>query len=257
MALSAAPQPGQKLQCPHCQHVFVIAARQPATQRPAPTTASGPAVPSKAAKAPATAAAATSAPAAAQPDKKPVRDEFDDASPYAVVEESEEEKKLAEANKPRFDAVKDRFKKSARGPAMSLLVLPSNLLIAEGGLTFLVGLSAIVIGLWPIVFSDAPPSDEEFVDLLQTILIGLFAVIYGSLICYGASQMQNLNSYAWGIAAGVLGILPLLAGIFALVTLRDPRVLAGFAEIEGSAVGEKDEDEEAAEDDEAEDEDDD
>ena len=152
-----------------------------------------------------------------------------------VSEESEEEKRLAEANKPTFDGVKDKFKRSARGPAMSLLVLPSNLLVAEGGLTVIVGIGACVVGFWPIVFNDAPPSDEEFVDHLTSILIGGFWVIYGSLICYGASQMQNLNSYAWGIAGGALGILPLLAGIFALVTLRDPRVLKGFAEIEGSA----------------------
>lgn len=252
MALASPPKPGEQIQCPTCGYVFVPP--RPATARPATAK-------------PATAkqsAASNTIPLAPPPPPPPplpppvATDDFDDSSPYTVVEESEEEKKLAEANKVTFDKVKDKFKRSARGPAMSLLVMPSNLLIAEGGLTFLVGLGAVVTGFWPIVFSDAPPSDEEFVDCLQTILIGIFAAIYGGLICYGAAQMQNLNSYAWGIVAGVLGIAPLLAGIFTLVTLRDPRVLAGFAEIEGSAVGTKDEDEDDENDeDEDEDEDDD
>ncbi|MCZ2340189.1 MAG: hypothetical protein LC104_00150 [Bacteroidales bacterium] len=255
MALAGPPKPGEPIQCPTCGYVFVPP--RPAAAKPAQAK---PATAKPAATKPA--AAAPTIPLAPPPPPPPparshVEDDFDDSSPYTVVEESEEEQKLAEANKVTFDKVKDKFKRSARGPAMSLLVMPSNLLIAEGGLTFLVGMGAIVTGFWPIVFSDAPPSDEEFVDCLQTILIGIFAAIYGGLICYGASQMQNLGSYAWGIVAGVLGIAPLLAGIFALVTLRDPRVLAGFAEIEGSAIGAKDEDEEDKDKDDDDDDDDD
>lgn len=252
MALDAPPKPGEQIQCPTCGTVFVPPrpAAKPATARPAVAR------PAAARPAADTIPLAPPPPPPPPPSRPPVDDD-EDSSPYAITEESEEEQKLAEANRPTFDKVKDKFKRSARGPAMSLLVMPSNLLVAEGGLTFLVGMGAVVVGFWPIVFSDAPPSDEEFVDCLSTILMGIFAAIYGGLICYGASQMQNLSSYAWGIVGGVLGIAPLLAGIFALVTLRDPRVLAGFAEIEGSAVGAKEEDEDKKDDDDEDDEDDD
>jgi len=48
-----------------------------------------------------------------------------------------------------------------------------------------------------------------------------------------------------------LGI-PMLAGIFALIALRDPRVRAGFEEVEG-AIDEPDEDDEEDEEDDEED----
>src|SRR5262245_50815528 len=54
---------------------------------------------------------------------------------YGVVQETEEEKKEAEKNKPKFNEVQEKFKKSARGPAQGLMVMPSNLLIGEGLLT--------------------------------------------------------------------------------------------------------------------------
>ena len=249
MALDSPPAAGEQIECPTCEKVFTPP-RPKAAARPVAAARPAVAKPAAAKPAPAKPAARPAAPPPPAPSKKPLDDDDDDDSPYMISEESEEEKRLADANKPKFDGVKDKFKRSARGPAMSMLVLPSNLLVAEGGLTVIVGIGACVAGFWPIVFNDAPPSDEEFVDHMTSILVGFFWVMYGAMICYGASQMQNLSSYAWGIAAGVLGILPLLAGIFALVTLRDPRVLKGFAEIEGSAVGVKNEEEEPDEDDE-------
>ena len=182
--------------------------------------------------------------APAKPVAKPnvVADDDDDATPYGVTEESEEEKRLAEKNKPKFGDVADKNKRSARGPAQALLVLPTNLLIAEGALTGIVGTMAIIVGLWPLVFTDAPPSDEEIAEQLVIVFGGLVALVWGSLICLGASKMQALESYAWALAGSVLGIVPLLAGVFALVTLRDPRVIAGFEEVEGAIDDDGDDD---------------
>ena len=218
--------------------------------------------PARAAK-PAAARPAAAKPAAPPPAK--VDHEDDDTEAYGVIKESEEELRIAEKNKPKFTDVKDKFKRSLRGPAMALLVMPSNLLIAEGALTGLFGVGSVIVGIWPLVFTDAPPSDEEIAEQLVTIFVGLVAFTWGALICLGASRMQNLDSYAWALAGSVLGIFPLLAGIFAIIALRDPRVIAGFEEIEGAidteGEGEDDEDEEDDdeddEDDEDEDEDDD
>ena len=187
-------------------------------------------------------------------DKKPKPpDDDDDANPYGVLKESEEEMRLAEKNKPVFGDIADKFKKSFRGPAQMMLVLPTNLLIATGSLAAILGLLVVVVGLFPLVFTDAPPSDEEVGERLMIMFVGFVLILWGCLVCLGASKMQSLESYAWALAGAVMGI-PMLSGIFALVALRDPRVRAGFEEVEG-AIDEPDDDE-IEEDDDEEDEDD-
>jgi hypothetical protein len=184
-------------------------------------------------------------------------DDDDDVNPYGVLKESEEELRLAEKNKPVFTDIADKFKKSARGPAQMRLVLPVNMLIAVGSLSGIAGVMGVIAGVWPLVFTDAPPSSEEYAERLVIIFMGVVMLIYGCLICFGASQMQSLESYAWALAGAVLAI-PLLAGILALVVLRDPKVRDGFEEVEGALDetdedGEEDEDEDEDEDDEEED----
>lgn len=231
LQLAEAVAPGQQMMCPECDHIFAPGA--PVSKgKPAPAAAPEPSIP-----------------------LAPVDDE---SSPYGVIKESEEEQKLAKKNKPQF-GVKDKGKRSARGPAMSLLIMPSNLLIAEGALTAIVGLVTIIVGLWPIIFADTAPSSEEMVDNLFYIFCGIFAAAWGGLVCFGAAQMQNLNSYGWGMTGAILGCLPLLAGVFALATLRDPRVLEGFREPLGGLSGQEDEkkDDEDEDDEDDDDEDDD
>lgn len=185
------------------------------------------------------------------PRSKKERDNADDdMNPYGVVSESEDELRVIEKNKPRFGEVQDKFKKSARGPASGILVRPTNLLILEGGLTVIAGVGLIIYGLWPLVFTDAPPSDEEVSEQLQWIFFGFVAILWGSLVCLGASRMGSLESYAWALVGAVLGILPFLAGIFALTALRDPRVRAGFEEVEGALDEDEDDEPDADEDDE-------
>jgi hypothetical protein len=180
----------------------------------------------------------------------------DDVNPYGLAKESEEEKKLVEKNKPKFGEVQDKFARSARGPALGLLVLPVNLLIGAGSLACIAGVALVIIGLWPLVFNDASPSDEEYAEAIGfRIGPGVIAFLWGALICLGASKMQSLESYAWALAGAVMGV-PLIAGIFALITLQDPRVRAGFEEVEGAIEDEDEEDEDNDEEDEDEEDDD-
>lgn len=241
--LAQQAAPGKKLRCPACEATFAPRAETIAL-------ADQPKARPVAAK-PAAARPAVVKPAAAQPARPEivVDENENDVTPYGVVQETEEEKRLATKNKPTFTETHDKFKKSARGPASALLVLPTNLLVAEGALTAIVGVLGVVIGLFPLVFSDAPPSDEEIAEQVVIIFGGLVAFGYGALICVGASKMHSLESYAWAMIGAVLGILPLLAGIFAIVALRDPRVIAGFEEVEGAVDDEEKEDDEGDDDD--------
>ena len=153
---------------------------------------------------------------------------------YGVTNESEEELRLIEKNKPRFGEVRDKFKKSAKGPAQAILVFPTNLLIRSGVVTFVAGVGIIVYGIWNWIFTDAPPSSEQIADYITTAMFGFGVAMWAVVVVIGASQAANLDSYAWGIVGGVFGLLPTLApGIYTLIALRDPRVIAGFREAEG------------------------
>ena len=163
---------------------------------------------------------------------KPADDDEDDLAAYGVVKETEDEERLAQKNKPVFGAVRDKFKRSARGPAAALMVMPSTLLLGQGVLTSLSGLAMLIIGLWPLIFTDAPPSYEEVADTMQYILFGIVAFIWGGIVCYGSYQMSTLGSYPWAFVGAVFGLLPLFAGIFSIITLKDPRVMAGYIEPE-------------------------
>jgi hypothetical protein len=160
------------------------------------------------------------------------------------------------AEKIDFERVKDKFKRSSRGPAMALLVLPTNLLVAQGGLIFFAGIGTIIAGMFPLVFADVEPSEDEYREQASVILMGLVGFVWGCLICFGASQMQNLESYTWGWVGAISGIP---AGIFAMVMLRNPKVVEGFKEMVGALddddVKDKDDDDDEDDDDEDDDED--
>ncbi len=224
------PPEGKKIRCKQCEATFIpkvkeIAAPVPNTQAPSSV----------------------------------IDDLENDVNPYGLVEEKETEEQLAAKKKVRFDGVDDKKKRSARGPAMSLLVMPANLLIAEGGLTFVIGLATVIWGMWPLIFTDVSPSEDDYADQIPLILFGVLLAVWGAMICLGASRMQNLESYTWAMTGAVLGILPLLVGVFALIMLRNPKVVAGFMEVEGAMDAdetEKDEDDEDDEEDDDEEDDD-
>jgi len=205
-------------------------------------------------------------PAAAPVGKKPFADDDDESAEsikkgYGIVQETEAEKEEAEKNKPKFGEVADKFKKSARGPAQGLLVMPSNLLTGEGLITIIGGILLIVIGMWPLVFNDAPPGEEELDEAIIYMLLGVVTFVWGAMVCYGASHMQELGSYPIAMVGAIMGIVPLLVGIYGVVMLQNPKVRAGFEETEGEAgdeeEGEKgDEDGDDEEDDDGDDDDD-
>lgn len=258
--------PGKRVKCPKCNEQFV-----PEPEAPTPAAASA-AAPSAAqgagtfkfaddepAKKPAASKPEAPKPAPPPPSKKPVDDEDEDEESirrgYGVVKETEAELEQAEKNKVKFGEVSDKYKKSARGPAIAMLVMPVNLLTGAGLVGAVAGLALFVVGMWPIVFNDAPPGDEEVEEAIVTMLLGMIVFGWGAFLCFGASQMSELSSYMWAMSAAVLGI-PLLVGIYALVMLQDPKVKAGFEETEGGPEDE-DEDEEDEDEDDEEDEDDD
>lgn len=248
VVLEKEPAVGRQVRCPTCKGLFAPRADTIALVDDPPKKGAKASKPAAKAAKPAGPVAAPARPNIVEDD-----DEFGAPVPYGVVKESEEEKRMYEQNKPSFTATRDKFKKSARGPASALLVLPTNLLVAEGAMTAIVGVMAVIVGMWPLIFTDAPPSDEEYAEQLVVIFAGFVGLMWGSFVCLGASKMQNLESYSWAIVGSVMGIFPLLAGIFAIVTLRDPRVIAGFEEMEYAL----DEDEEEKKEDEDDDEDDD
>lgn len=244
---------GKRVKCPKCTRMFTpVPDGKP---NPPPAGAGGPGTFKFADEdEPKKTAAKPEPPKPDQPaPKKPFADDDDEDEEsvrkgYGVVQDSEAEVEAAEKNKPKFGAVEEKFKKSARGPATALLVMPVNLLIAEGLVTAAGGLLMFVVGMWPLVFNDAPPGDEETEEAIVMMLLGLMTFGWGSFICFGASQMTELTSYMWAMAGAVVGILPLLVGIYAVIMLQNPKVKAGFEENEGAL--DEDEDEKKDEDDE-------
>ena len=136
---------------------------------------------------------------------------------------------------------------------MALMVLPTNLLIGQGALTFIAGVVCFIAGIFPLVFADVEPSEEEYREQFGYMVLGLLTFIWGCLVCFGASKAQNLESYTWAWVGAVAGIP---AGIFAMVMLRHPKVIAGFQEIVGALDDDEDSDEEKDDEDDDEDEED-
>jgi hypothetical protein len=181
---------------------------------------------------------------------------------YGVLAETEEEKAQAEKNKPKFEDAQEKYKKSARGPAQAMLVMPANLLVLEGLLTCVFALVVFVAyGIWALVFNDGPLGEEEFEEAVLYIVLSVCILGWGAMICFGASQMQELSSYPWSMIGAVMGIAPALVGLYAVIMLQNPKVKEAFAEgdvldEEEEEKGKDDEDDEEEDDEEEDDEDD-
>lgn len=132
---------------------------------------------------------------------------------------------------------------STRGSAQALLVMPSNLLRAEGLITVAWGIFIFIVGLWPLAINNAPLNDDEFEEAIEQIALGVLMVVWGALVCYSAKQMQELASYKWAMFGSVLGVLPMLLGIFGIFMLQNHTVKAGFMEAEESRNADKKKDE--------------
>ncbi len=78
---------------------------------------------------------------------------------------------------------------------------------------------------------------NKLLELIGYIAGGIIGMIYNGVIVLGAVKMQNLESYGWSMASAIMTIIPIsgalpllssLIGVAGLMTLRDPKVMAGF-----------------------------
>ncbi|MFL5340413.1 MAG: hypothetical protein ACJ8F7_09700 [Gemmataceae bacterium] len=232
-----APLPaGKKLRCPKCATVFAPAGE------------------------------AAAAPAAAA---KPKRDDDYgvDRNPYAVKQEEEMDDAIQEEKqRAAMGLVRDRFKRSKRGPAMKETTRPANFMMAIGVFIAVIDIVLFMIGLFPLVFwdfynseSNKPPPGMKYSewedkkksmpkkapdpDEVRAVYFKSAAYMGGATlhfvvagcICIGAYKMRTIESYTWSWIGAVLCLLfgtmlGLLVGIWAIMTLNNPVVKAGFAE---------------------------
>jgi hypothetical protein len=186
--------PGKKLRCPKCDTVFV----------PAPAIAK-----------------------AAPPAAKPARTDDDDESggTYGLVDFKKEE-----GGVDVFAPVKDRFARSARGPALVHVVKPSTWLLGSGVLTCIFAVGGVLYGVWPMIFKieevNAPkgkgaaafqndPDKRRFKEMTeeewkqQWIIIGacIGQFVWGGVVCAGASKMHMLEAYKLSVLGSAMAFV--------------------------------------------------
>jgi hypothetical protein len=225
-----APLPaGKKVKCPKCGAIF------------AP----------EAAAAPAAVAAKPGRPAAKPAPAKKKDDEWGDTNPYGITEDTG-----PKAEAVTFDQIRDRFPKSARGPAQKEVVRPANTMLAISIKNCLICIGAFLYGIWPFVFiSDDGGKDPNSLAniarsglgeekqgglkpqerLLHFWIIGsaIFLFCWNGVIVVAAYKMHTLESYAWAMTGAIMGLiagLGLIVSIWCLIVLNRESVKAGFAE---------------------------
>src|SRR5436309_535583 len=123
----AEPLPaGKKLRCPECGNVFAPAAG------------------------PAKKAAAPAAKPAAAPKRPPADDGGD--IPYTMAKDEQYAADAKDRHDIAFSPIKDRFRRSARGPALVQVVKPSNILLATGVLICAMAVAGGLYSVWPMIF---------------------------------------------------------------------------------------------------------
>jgi hypothetical protein len=162
-------------------------------------------------------------------------DDEEDSRPYSVEEIPEEDDDEKAEKLPHFGSIRDKYPKSARGPAMAKMVGPSNYLIFLGLFACIVGIGAFAYGIWPFIFSDTPPTGEKKQEHTLSIIGGILNFIVGGFVCYGSSKMQNLESRGLALATAIVAmvflsysIVGILLGLQCLLTINDEEVKKGF-----------------------------
>ncbi len=181
---------GKKLRCPKCETVFAPAGK---------------------------------APAKAVPAAEPVAD----AEQYGLIQEQAPAANQ-ETARNAFDPIKDRFKLSARGPALVLVVKPSTVLLATGCLICVMAIAGGLFAAWPMIFKIelvqpkakgvhyGPQTNErKFQELTPEeyrddwLLIGasVFQFAWGAVVCAGASKMHTLDNYPLSMIGSVMAFV--------------------------------------------------
>src|SRR5262245_30962632 len=115
---------GKKLRCPECGNVFAPAAK-------------------------------AAAPKAAKPAAAP--------APRAAAEEEQDTASAQARHEIAFSPIKERFKRSARGPALVLVVKPSDWLLRTGVGICVAAIAGALWAVWPMIFKieDVQPPDKN------------------------------------------------------------------------------------------------
>jgi hypothetical protein len=252
-------RPGRKVTCPKCGTGFVVPGEE------MDVIAAEPDMP------PTPAASGLKKPYEEDDDSGPATYKFaDEPAPLrrrSDIDEDDEDEDEDEDEK--FDEredlsiIPDLTVKDPRGIAQEMIMRPSNWLMFSAVLSIILELIRLGWVLIPFFFSipddtslnTGPPVQQTketakekeinketyglvmWLFVLLQILVSIIVFVYNGFIVYGTVRVQNLEGYGWGIAACILGILPLcswcyimslISGIVLLVTLRNPQVVAGF-----------------------------
>jgi hypothetical protein len=217
---------GKKVKCPKCSAIFAAQAAQPVRAAAKP---------------------------AAAPAKKAADDDWGDNNPYTI--KTEEIKPREEMT---FGPIRDRFAKSARGPAQKEVVRPANLMLAISIKNCLILIGVFLYGLWPFVFitDDGGSKDPNALSNIARSGLGedekkggmtmqqkvlhfwimgssVFLFLWNSIIVVAAFKMHTLESYAWAMTGAIMGLiagLGLFCSIWCLIVLNRETVKAGFRE---------------------------
>ena len=213
---------GKKIKCPKCAKVFAAVDLDVGLNPPAKP---------KAAEADDGMDSFKLAPMAEAPKKsikeqKVLDDEEHEGGGVYLTKAEEESKPNEDIN---YGSLRDKFKKSKKGPAMAKTIRPSNWLTFWGFFTALLGVVGIVIAIWPYVYSEKTLSKNEQTSQILIGAGGFMNVLVGAIVCWGSSKLQNLESYPLAWLGCVLG-LPV--GLWGIIVLSDPIVKAGFQEVE-------------------------
>jgi succinate-acetate transporter protein len=120
----------------------------------------------------------------------------------------------------------EELEENARNVARPFLAIPSSLLTVEGMFIHVGGIVIVSAEMVELQMNNIPPGIAE-------IALGILAMVWGGLVVRGAWHMHEVTSYKWAMIGSVLGLLPFMVGLFGIITLQNPKVLAGFAEAEG------------------------
>jgi hypothetical protein len=241
-------EPGKKLRCSECEVIFAIPGEK---KKPAPAPI--------------------------------VFEDEDGPAQYGVITDPADEA-AEKVRKAAFDPTKERFEKSKRGPALELVVRPSNVLLFCGVLTCLMALGGAFASSFQLIFKvqevqeqkglytkpgDSKVRYKELTDEQRSmrywgIAGSVLFFLWGTVVCGGASKMHELEKYWLAMTGSIMALLgPLVplgiwlylegtsegepdmafvgpailcfasglpASIWSISTLRNEKVLAGYAE---------------------------
>jgi hypothetical protein len=195
-------EPGKKLKCPECSHVFTVRGEKKAE-------------PAK--------------PAAAPTALSPPKSEWDDDGPktYGVTDDQDSAESEKEREKA-YGPLTDRFEKSKRGPALQIVVKPANYLLMVGVLTCILAVTTGVVSTWEMIFKSEiveekgkkslydvgekktkfkELSTDEVRDRFIWLAGAVFYFLWGGVVCLGASRMHEVEMYWLAMVGAIMAFI--------------------------------------------------